>query len=175
MTLKLKDKKVIVADVAKIAKTALSAVAAGYRGLTVAEMTELRAQARGEKVYLRIIRNTLARIAVENTEFSCFKEALTGPLFLAFSLEDPGAAARLLRDFAKKHEKLEIKFLSIGGKLLGSEQLADLANLPNREQALAILMSALQSSILKLARTMAEPYAKLTRVVAAIRDKKQAD
>lgn len=168
MALRLKDKQAIVADVADVASNALSVVAANYCGLTVAEMTDLRAKARASGVYLRVVRNTLARRAVENTDFSCLQEILIGPLCLAFSLNDPGAAARLLRDFAKEHENLEVKALSIGGKLLTAEYLKTIAELPTHEQAIAMLMGIMQASIGKFVRTLAEPYAKLVRTFAAV-------
>jgi len=173
VTLRLKDKKAIVDDVAQVANSALSAVIADYRGLTVAEMTELRAKARDMRVDLRVVRNTLAKRAIENTSFECLKEKLVGPLFMAFSLEDLGSAARLLKDFAKDHEKLEIKALSIEGELLGADQLESVAQLPTRDEALALFLSALQAPITKLVRTIAEPHAKLTRLISAVNNKKQ--
>ncbi len=175
MVLRLEDKKAIVAEVAEVAGRSLSAVAAEYRGLTVGELTELRSNARKVGVYMRVVRNTLARRALEGTEFSCLQEILVGPLVLAFSQEDPGAAARLIRDFAKEHEKLVVKALSIGGKLLSPKDIGVLANLPTREQALATLMSVMMAPITQFVRTLAEPHAKFVRTVAAVRDKKQAD
>jgi large subunit ribosomal protein L10 len=168
VALRLKDKQEIVADVADVATNALSVVAANYRGLTVAEMTDLRAKARESGVLLRVIRNTLARRAIENTDFSCLQEILVGPLCLAFSLNDPGAAARLLRDFAEEHENLEIKALAIGGKLLTPEHLKAIAELPTHEQAIAMLLGVMQSSISKLVRTLAEPYSKMVRTFSAV-------
>jgi len=175
LVLRLEDKKVIVAEVAEVAAKAHSAVAAEYRGLTVAEMTELRANARKAGVYMRVVRNTLARRALENTDFSCMQEVLVGPLVLAFSKEDPGAAARLMRDFAKAHEKLIVKALSISGKLLPASQIDALANLPTREQALALLLSVMKAPITQFVRTVREPVAQFVRVAAAVRDKKQAE
>ena len=174
MVLRLEDKKAIVAEVAEVAGRSLSAVAAEYRGLTVSELTELRSNARKVGVYMRVVRNTLARRALEGTEFSCMQEILVGPLVLAFSQEDPGAAARLIRDFAKEHEKLVVRALSIGGKLLSPKDIGVLANLPTREQALATLMSVMIAPITQFVRTLAEPHAKFVRTVAAVRDKKQA-
>jgi large subunit ribosomal protein L10 len=174
MALRLNDKKAIVAEVATVAATALSAVAAEYRGLTVSEMTQLRIEARNAGVYLRVVRNTLARRAIADTEFACMQDALVGPLVLAFSREDPGAAARLIRDFAKEHEKLSVKILSVGGKLLAAKDIEILAKLPTRQQALASLLAVMQAPITKFVRTLAEPHAKLVRTVAAIRDQKQA-
>lgn len=174
MALRLNDKKAIVAEVATVAATALSAVAAEYRGLTVSEMTQLRIEARNAGVYLRVVRNTLARRAIADTEFACMQDALVGPLVLAFSREDPGSAARLIRDFAKDHEKLSVKILSVGGKLLAAKDIDVLAKLPTRPQALATLLAVMQAPITKFVRTLAEPHAKMVRTVAAIRDQKQA-
>jgi len=172
--LKLNDKQVIVADVAKVATSAVSALVADYRGLTVAEMTDLRGKARKAGVYLRVVRNTLARRALENTSFNCLDEALVGPTFLALSLNEPGAAARLVRDFIKEHEKVEVKALAIGGKLFTALQLNAIADLPSRDQALAMLLSIMLAPVTKLARTLTEPYAKLTRTFAALGEQKKS-
>jgi large subunit ribosomal protein L10 len=175
VALKLEDKKAIVAEAEEYAGSALSVIAADYRGLTVEEMTNLRVEARKSgKVRMRVFPNNLARIALKKTEFACLSESLVGPLFLAFSYEDPAAAARLLRDAGKKHENLKVKAIAISGKLLGPEGLDGVANLPTREQALSMLLSTLMGPITKLARTLAEPAAQLARVVAAVRDKQQS-
>lgn len=175
MVLRIEDKKAIVAEVESVASQALSAVAVEYRGLSVDEMTELRSTARKAGVYLRVVRNTLARRALVNTEFACMQEILVGPILLAFSQADPGAAARIMRDFAKDHEKLVVKGLSISGKLLPAEALASLANLPTRDQALSMLLSVMQAPITKFVRTLAEPHAQFVRVLAAVRDQKQSN
>lgn len=174
MALRLEDKKAIVAEVAEVATTALSVVAADYRGLPVADVTRLRADARKSGVYMRVVRNTLARRALTGTEFECLSDALVGPLLLAFSKNEPGAAARLLHDFAKKNDKLEVKALAIGGKLLGANQLEAVAKLPTKDEAIATLMSVLNAPITKFVRTLAEPHAKLVRTIAAVRDQKQS-
>lgn len=173
MTLRLDGKKAIVAEVSKVAKQATSVVAAHYSGLTVGQLTELRKKAREAGVYMRIIRNTLARRAFEGTHFACMDEALVGPLVLAFSKDEPGAAARVFKDYAKKWEKLQVKALSIDGKLLPGKDLDKLASLPTRNEAIAQLMSVMQAPITKLVRTLAEPHSKLVRTFAALRDKKQ--
>ena len=172
MTLTLAGKKAVVAEVTEVAAKAISAVVADYRGLTVNQMTDLRAQARKSGVYLRVIRNTLARRAFENTEFACLSDLLVGPLFVALSIEAPSDAARLLKGFTKSMDKLEIKALSIGGKVYGSEQLDYVASLPTRDEALAKLMYVMKAPVEKFVRTLAEPHAKLVRTVAAIKDQK---
>ena len=174
MVLKLEDKKTIVNEVSGVAKQALSLVAAEYSGLTVGQLTDLRKSARNAGVYMRVVRNTLARRALEGTQFACMQEKLVGPLLLAFSNEDPGAAARLIRDFVKTNDKLKVKALAIDSQLLPPEGLTQLANLPTRDQAIAMLMSVMNAPITKFVRTLAEPHAKLVRTIAAVRDQKQA-
>ncbi len=174
MALTLEEKKRVVAEVAEVAADANSAVVAEYCGLTVAEMTELRSKAREADVYLRVVKNTLARRAVAGTEFECLQEVLRGPLLLAFSMDDPGAAARLLRDFAKEHGALKAHALAVGGECLPGTEIDRLANLPTRDQALAMLMGVMKAPVEKFVRTLAEPYAKLVRTVAAVRDQKQS-
>jgi large subunit ribosomal protein L10 len=169
----LKEKQAIVADVNETAGKALSAVMADYRGVTVDDMTELRKQAREAGVTVRVIRNTLARRAFEGTDFECLNDALLGPNIVAFSLEDPGAGARVFKDFAKANEKFEIKALSVGGKLLGADQIDALAKLPTRDQAIAMLMAVMLAPVTKLTRTLNDVPGKVTRVVAAVRDQKQ--
>jgi large subunit ribosomal protein L10 len=174
MALNLEQKKAVVAEVSEVAQTAVAAVAAEYRGLTVEEMTELRVKARESGVYLKVAKNTLARRAVEGTEFECMSDALTGPLLLAFSLEDPGAAARLVKDYAKSHDQLVTKLVAVGGELYGASELERLSSLPTYEQALAILMGVMKAPVEKFVRTLAEPHTKLVRTFAAVRDAKQA-
>jgi large subunit ribosomal protein L10 len=173
VALNLEDKKSIVAEVSAIAANAHSAIAAEYRGLSVGEMTELRVKARNEGVYLRVVKNSLTKRAVEGTEFACMQDSLVGPLVMAFSQEDPGAAARLVSEFAKTHNKLITKVIAIGGELLPIEQLERLSKLPNRNQAIALLMAVMKAPIEKFVRTLKEPHAKFVRTVAAVRDQKQ--
>lgn len=174
MALGLEDKKAIVASVHETAANALSLVVADARGCTVGELTELRRQAREAGVFLQVVRNTLARRAVAGTEFECAVEAFRGPSLLAFSMDDPGAAARIFKEFAKKSEHFEVKALAVGGELLGAEQLDRLATLPTREQALALFAAVLQAPVAKFARTLNEVPSKAARALAAVRDQKQA-
>lgn len=173
MALGLEDKKAIVADVAETAANALSLVIADARGCTVEQLTNLRRQAREANVYLRVVRNTLAARAVAGTEFECAKDAFRGPSLLAFSMEDPGAAARIFKDFAKAHEKFEVKALAVGGQLMGADRLDVLATLPTRHQALSMLAGLLQAPLSKFARTLNEVPTKFVRSIAAVRDQKQ--
>ncbi len=173
MPIGLKEKQAIVAEVNETASQALSAVMADYRGVSVDDMTALRKQAREAGVQVRVIRNTLARRAFEGTEYECMNEVMLGPNILAFSLEDPGAGARVFKDFAKENEDFEIKALSVGGKLLPADQIDALAKLPTRDEAIAMLMAVMQAPITKLASTLNDVPGKVTRVVAAVRDQKQ--
>jgi large subunit ribosomal protein L10 len=174
MALRLDDKKALVAEVAGVAATAQSVVAAEYRGLTVSQMTELRSKARASGVYLRVVKNTLARRAVAGTQFEVVGEKLKGPLVLAFSKEDPGAAARLVKDFAKANDKLVPTVLSLGGSLLDAKDIDRVASLPTLEAARASLLGLLQAPMSKLVRTVNEPHAQLVRVLAAHKDKLEA-
>jgi len=170
MALRLADKQALVAEVKEIATTAESAIAAEYRGLSVAQMTEFRARARSEGVLVRVVKNSLAKRAVDGTEFECLTEVLQGPLLLAFSRDDPGAAARVVKEFAKENENLATKAVVIGGLLYGPEDLGRLASLPNLDQARGMLLGILQAPLTQLVRTLAEPPAMLARVLGARRD-----
>jgi large subunit ribosomal protein L10 len=172
--LNLEDKKALVKEVAEIASTAQSVVAAEYRGITVSQMTELRAKARAQGVYMRVVKNTLARKAMAGTSFEAVGAHLKGPLVLAFSKDDPGAAARVVKDFAKANEKLVATLVSLGGDVLPGKDLEKVASLPTREQALSMLLGTLKAPIEKFVRTVAAPHTKLVRTVAAVRDAKQA-
>jgi len=174
MALNLEDKKALVAEVAEVAAKAQSVVAAEYRGLTVGQMTELRAKARAKGVYMRVVKNTLARKALAGTSFESVGPKLKGPLVLAFSKDDPGAAARVVKDFAKANEKLVATLVSLGGEVLPGKDLERVASLPTREQALAMLMGVMKAPIQKLASTLAAAPSKLVRTLAAVRDQKQA-
>lgn len=173
MSLSLEMKKAVVAEVAAVASRAYSAVAAEYRGLTVAEMTKIRIAARQENVYLRVVPNTLASHALEGTDFECMRSGLVGPLILAFSCDEPSAAARIIQGFSKEHSKLVVKMGCVGGKLIAPESLDFLAKMPTKEQAISMLMGVLQAPISKLTRVLAGPTTKLIRVVVAVRDQKQ--
>jgi large subunit ribosomal protein L10 len=167
MALRLEDKKAFVKEVNAVAGDSVTAVAAEYRGLSVSEMTELRKRARNAGVYMRVVKNTLARRAVAGTEFECMQETLKGPILLAFSKEDPGAAARVIREFAKEHEALQAISLSAGGQLLPGSDLGRLAELPTLDQARSMLLGVMIAPMSKLVRTLAEPSAMLARTLSA--------
>ena len=160
MALNLSQKQVVVTELADVASKAHSLVAAEYAGTTVSQMTAMRKKARETGVFLKVVKNTLATRAVVGTEFESSKDALVGPLLYAFSMEDPGAAGRLIKEFAKGNDKLQAKVVSIGGKTFPGSHLEVLASLPTREQALAML-----------ARVLAEPATMFARAVKAVADK----
>lgn len=174
MSLNLEQKKAIVSEVAEVASKAPTAIAAEYAGLSVAEMTELRRSAREAGIYLRVVRNTLARRALEETPFDCMREGLTGPLLLAFSNDEPGSAAKVIRDFSKTNDKLVVKLVSIDGQLLAANDIDKLASMPSLDEARAMLLGLLQAPMSKFVRTIAEPQGKFARLLAAKRDKEAA-
>jgi large subunit ribosomal protein L10 len=167
MPLRLDAKKAVVAEVNGVATEAQSAVVAEYRGLSVADMTGLRRAARSANVYLKVVKNTLARRAIEGTDFECMRESLTGPVLLAFSREDPGAAARVIKGFAKENDKLVTVALSIAGELLDATALDRVAALPTLDEARASLLGTLMAPASQLVRTVAEPAAMLARTLGA--------
>lgn len=173
MPIGLEEKQAIVAEVHDVAGSALSAVVADYRGVSVEDMTTLRKSARDAGVQVKVVRNTLARRAFEGTELECLKDEILGPNIYAFSMEDPGAGARVFKDFAKENEEFEIKLLSVGGQVLPADQIDALAKLPTQDQALSMLMSVMMAPVTKLTRTLNEVPGSVTRVVAAVRDQKQ--
>ena len=159
MALNLSQKQEVVAELADVAAKAHSLVAAEYAGTTVSQMTAMRKKARETGVYLRVVKNTLASRAVAGTEFEVVKDALTGPLLYAFSTEEPGAAGRLIKEFAKGNDKLQAKVVAVGGQLYPASHVEVLASLPTLDQALAML-----------ARVLAEPATMFARAVKAVAD-----
>lgn len=174
MSLTLEQKKTVVAEVNAVASSAQAAIAAEYAGLTVAQMTDLRTRARNSGVFVKVVKNTLAKRALVGTRFECLQPKLSGPLLLVFSAEDPGAGARVVRDFVKDNQRLVPVAIAIGGSLRGPEDLQALATLPTLDEARAKLLGVLKAPASKLVRTLAEPAAKLVRVLAAYRDKQAA-
>jgi len=160
VAIRLEDKKAIVAQVQEAAGTALSVVVADSRGVTVGDMTELRKQARESGVWLKVVRNTLARRALEGTDSECVTEHLVGPSIIALSQEHPGAGARILSDFAKSNENFEIKAAAFEGVLTDVKLLA---SLPTYDEAIAKLMAVLKEA----------SAGKLVRTIAAVRDQKE--
>jgi len=174
VALSLEGKKSVVAQITQMARGSHSVIAAEYRGLSVADMTALRVKAREAAVHVRVVRNTLARRALADTEYACLSERLVGPLVLAFSQHEPASGARVMRDFSKANGKLVIKVAAFGGQLIEGSDIDVLANLPTREEALSQLMSVLLGPATKLARTLSEPHARVVRTLAAVRDQREA-
>jgi large subunit ribosomal protein L10 len=174
MGLRLEDKQAMVTEVQAVAQSAHSVVAAEYRGLTVSQLTGLRAKARQAGVYMRVVKNTLARRAVTGTPYECIAGSLKGPLILAFSQEDPGAAARVVKEFAKGNEKLVPTLVALGGQVYPAKEIDRVASLPTKPQALSMLLGVLMAPVTKFVRTLAEPTAKLVRTVDAIKATKAA-
>ena len=175
MALGLEGKKQIVAEVNETASDALSLVIADARGVDVTDMTELRAKAREANIDLRVVRNTLARRAFEGTEYECVIDSLSGPSLFGFSMEDPGACARLFKDFAKDNDVFDIKALAVGGEMLDAGKIDVLAKLPTRDQALSLLAACMIAPVTKLVRTFNEVPSSVTRVVAAVKEKKESE
>ena len=175
MALKLEDKKKFVKEIKAVADDSITAVVAEYRGLSVVEMTELRKHARNADVYLRVVKNTLARRALEDTKFECMKESLTGPVLLAFANDDPGAAARVIKNFSKEHIALKAVSLSAGGELLPATDLSRLADLPTLNQARAMLLGVMISPITKLIQGLFELPTMLVRTFSARGSQERAE
>lgn len=174
MALNLAQKKEVVAELANVAAKAHSLVAAEYAGLTVSQFTELRKKARQGGVFLKVAKNTLVSRAVEGTDYVNVQDTLTGPLLFAFSLEDPGAAGRLIKDFAKGNDKLKPRLVSIGGKSYPGSHVDVLASLPTREQALSMFLSVLVQPATMLVRLLSEPASQVARATNAVAQTKQA-
>ncbi len=166
MALRLEDKKLLVKEINEVAGESLSAVVAEYRGLSVAEMTELRKEARQAGVYMRVVKNSLARRAIKGTDFECIEDTLKGPLLIAFAKEDPGSAARVIRDFAKEHDALQAVSLSLGGELIPASDLKKVANLPSLDQARGMLLGMLVAPMSGFVRTIVEPVSMMARTLS---------
>ena len=165
MALLIEGKKQIVAEVTEVASTAFAAVVADYQGLTVEQLTALRVEARKLGVATRVVRNTLAKRALQDTQFNILNDNLVGPTILAFSTseDDMGAAARLFEEFAKTNKAFELKAAAFDGKLYQGEEVSVIANLPNQEKALTMLANVLQA-----------PISKLGRLLTALQEKNEA-
>lgn len=173
MALNLEAKKAIVSQVSEVAKTSISVGVAQYSGLSVSEMTDLRQQALNMQVNLRVVKNSLAKRAFEDTDCACVLPVLSGPVVLGFSKEDPGAVARVFHEFSKTNDKLIVTGLGVTGEFVEANQLKRIADLPTKDQAISMVMALMLAPVEKLARTLIEVPTKLVRVVAAVRDQKQ--
>lgn len=172
MGLNLDDKKAVVAEISAEVAKAQAIVVAEYRGLEVGSMTELRREARKSGVYLRVLKNTLARRAVDGTPFSGLSEHMVGPLVYGIS-PDPVATAKLLNDFAKANDKLVIKAGAMPNAVISAKEVKALASMPSRDELLAKLMGTMQAPVAKLVQTMNEVPSRFVRTLAAVRDQKE--
>lgn len=173
MPLNLEQKKAIVEEVSNVAKSAVSGLIAENTGLTVSEMTTLRSQARKAGIYLKVVRNNLAKRAFDGSNFEGLKDNLVGPVLLAFSMNEPAAPAKLVKEFIKNNDKLKVKRIAIGSNLYQAGDLEKVASLPSRDEAISMLMGTMQAPIAKFVRTTIEPIAKFVRTTAAVADEKQ--
>ena len=173
MSLNLKQKKAVVSEVAEQIANANATILAEYRGLSVTQMTGLRTAAKEAGVFVRIVKNTLARRVVAGSQFECLQDHLVGPLALATS-EDPVAVAKVLSEFAKQNDRLQIKVGAMNGAVLNSTEIAALAKLPGRDELLAKLVATMQAPVQKFVSTLKEVPSKWVRTLAAVRDSKQA-
>ena len=172
MSLNLEQKQAVVAEVSAQLSKAQAVILAEYRSIPVKDMTELRRKARGSGVYLRVLKNTLARRAVADTPFKGLSEKMVGPLAYGIS-SDPVAAAKVLQEFAKDNEKFVIKGGAMPHVVMSARQVADLAKLPSRHELLTKLAATMQAPIAKFVRTLNEVPGKFARTLAAVRDQKE--
>ena len=172
MSLNIEDKKEVVAEVSAQLAKAQAVVIAEYRGLPVEDITVLRREARASGVYLRVVKNTLARRAVQGTPFEKLADQMAGPLAYGIST-DPVAAAKVLHGYAKKNDKLVIKGGALPGQLMSAKEVGSLATMPGREQLLAMVLGTMQAPIAKFVQTLNEVPSKFVRTVAAVRDQKE--
>lgn len=170
----LKENKVeIVKKLNEVASSAVSVVGVDFSGVSVNEVTALRAEARNQGLYLQVVRNTLTKRAISGTNFECISDSLKGPILLAFSTNEPSAPARLFKEFAKKNKNIEVKILALSGQLCNVSDIDKIASLPTKEEAISQLMSVMQAPVVKLARTLKETYTGLARVMSAVAEKKK--
>lgn len=173
MALNLEAKKVVVKQVNALAQSSISVGVAEYRGLTVEQMTNLRASAIDANVSLRVVKNTLAKRALENTACGCVMPVLSGPVVLGFSQEDPGAVARVFKDFVKENEDLVVRGLGVSGDFVEASELKRIADLPTKDQAISLVMALMLAPVEKLARSLNDVLGQVTRVVSAVAQQKQ--
>ena len=173
MALSKSEKEKIVGEVKEVASNASSLVISDARGLKVSELSEVRQKATQSGIHIQVIKNSLAKLAFEGTDFGCSDEVLVGPSLFAFSFEEPGAAAKLLKTYAKNFDNLDIKALVVEGQLLDGSQIDILASLPSKDEAYGLIANVLQAPVTKFATLLNEVPSKLARVLSAVHDKKR--
>jgi len=169
------EKEKIVGEVREVASNASSLVISDARGLKVSELSEVRQKATQSGIHIQVIKNSLAKLAFEGTDFGCSDEVLVGPSLFAFSFEEPGAAAKLLKTYAKNFDNLDIKALVVEGQLLDGSQIDILASLPSKDEAYGLIANVLQAPVGKFATLLNEVPSKLARVLTAVQDKKKGN
>ena len=172
MPASINEKKIAVDKLHEIANKASSALVANYHGTSVSELTKLRENARDSSVHIKVIRNTLAKRALKDTKFSCFDELLVGPSILVFSINDPTDAAKLINNFNKVNPNFEVKGLSMGESLLDLTRFKEIANMPNRNDAIAKLGGLLKAPLVKIASLTNELPSKLVRTLVEVKQLK---
>jgi large subunit ribosomal protein L10 len=170
--LSLEQKQATVSEVSAKLGTAQAVIVAEYRGLNVGRVTQLRAKARKSGMYLKVLKNTLARRAVKGTPFEKLAEQMSGPLMYGIS-DDPVAGAKVLSEFAKENELFVIRGGAMPNAVMSPKEVSALAALPSREELIAKLMGTMQAPMAKLVRTMNEVPGKFVRALAAVRDAKE--
>lgn len=175
MALSIEQKQKLVEEVSSEAKVALSAAAAEYRGLSVDQLTKLRSNAKDLNVYLKVVKNTLAKRAIKDTDFECMQNDLKGPLILAFSRDNPGSAAKLFNDFVKESDELKPVLIALNGELVDIDNLSKIAKLPTKDEAISMLMGVMKMPIEKLVRTVAAPHTKLVQTLFAYSNSKASN
>ena len=173
MPLTFEQKKQVVSELNETFNVAYSAVLANYSGLDVQSLTELRSDARSKNVQIKVVRNSLAKRAIEGTSFECLSEDFKGQIIVGLSMEDLGSAAKVFKDFIKENEELTINAISVNGQRLGPEKLKEVASLPSRDEALSMLACVIQAPVTKLVRTFNDVPGRLVRVISAYGDTKK--
>ena len=173
MSLSLAQKKAVVSEASEAIASANAGVLAEYRGMTVAQLTDLRREARSAGVWIKVVKNNLARIAIADTDFECLSEHFIGPVIFSAS-EDPVAVAKVMAKAAKDNEKLTITAGAMNGSLMDPKMIDDLSKLPSREELLAKLMGTMQAPVQKFVSTLNEVPGKFVRTLAAVAESKEA-
>lgn len=173
MNINREKKEQTVEKLREVSNKAVALIAVDYHGLSANDMNALRSKAREEDSTVYIVKNTLARRALQDTPYACVVDQLSGPMALIFANNEAPSAARLVKEFADKNENLEAKIVALSGELRDISEIKKLASLPTREQALAILLAVMKEPIAKLARVLVAPHSKLVRTVDAVRAQKQ--
>ena len=173
MPLRIEQKKAVVEELHSIASSSVSAAIAEYRGLNVAEITKLRTKARESEIYLKVVKNSLSKKALADTNFECLTQALQGPIIIALSADDIASPARLFKDFGKDYEHLKTVGLVIDGDVFPSSELDRIAKLPTRNEAYSTIVGLMKAPLEKALRTLNEIPVKFTRLILTVKENKE--